>query len=79
MYSRYGAGAKDILSLDFEIGIDILLCAKNQKDEEMLFDLWMHSYSDKHFEDFKKSAIKPKVEDKDQEEILNDVKKIMGG
>ena len=56
LYSRYGAGAKDILELPYEEGMDILFTAHKQKNEDRLFLQWCTSMSDISFDDYKKKV-----------------------
>lgn len=67
--------------MDFEIGMDVLFCAQRQHDEEMLFERWIHLLSDISFDDFKDKIgfNRPHEPEKSQIEILQSVKKIMGG
>lgn len=68
--------------MEFEVGMDVLFCAQRQKEDEMLFDRWIHLLSDVSFDDFKNQiGYRPqrKEDDADGKEILDSVKKIMGG
>lgn len=68
--------------MDYEVGMDILFCAKEQREEEMLFDRWIHLFSDISFDEFKNQIgyKKPQKEEQaDEVFILDSVKKIMGG
>lgn len=67
--------------MDFEVGMDVLFCAQRQHDEEMLFERWIHQLSDISFDDFKDSVgfNRPHEPEKSQSQILDSVKKIMGG
>ena len=91
LYSRYGAGAKDILDLPYAEGMDVLYVAHKNKNEDRLYLRWCTSMSDKSFEDYKKQAgwdrifnMTRRFEDKSQEkeqteeEILASVKEILG-
>lgn len=92
LYSRYGAGAKDILDLPYAEGMDVLYVAHKNKNEDRLYLRWCTSMSSKSFEDYKKEAgwnrvfgdMKQRFKDKSQEkeqteeEILAGVKEILG-
>lgn len=68
--------------MDYEIGMDILSCAIEQKEEEILFNRWIHLLSDISFDEFKNQiGYKKPQDDKNMDvlEILKSVKKIMGG
>ena len=91
LYSRYGAGAKDILDLPYREGMDVLYVAHKNKNEDRLYLRWCTSMSDKSFEDYKKQAgwdrifnatrrFNDKSQEKEQteEEILASVKEILG-
>lgn len=67
--------------MEFSIGMDVLFCANEQKNEEMLFNRWIHSFSDISFDDFKNKIgyRRPQNDDEEPEDILGKVKKIMGG
>lgn len=56
LYSRYGAGAKDILELDYKEGMDVLYVAHKQKNEDRLYLRWCTSMSDVSFEEYKTIA-----------------------
>lgn len=92
LYSRYGAGAKDILDLPYEEGMDILFVAHKNKNEDRLYLRWCTSMSDKSFEDYKRQVgwgevfgdiqrFQNKSQEKEQteEEILASVRDILGG
>lgn len=84
LYSRYGAGAKDILLLDFEIGMEIISEAHREKNEEMLFHRWAIAYqSAMSFAEFRHkigvSNNNAPVKEETEEEILGKVKGILDG
>lgn len=82
LYSRYGAGAKDVLALPFEEGIEILVTAQRANNEEKLFMRWVISYqTTMTYEEFKRKlniSHKEQEDYKTEEEILESVKHILG-
>lgn len=83
LYSRYGAGAKDVLALPFDEGIEILITAQRMNNEEKLFMRWVVSYQTMFgYEDFKRKIHEDNYEiedDSTEEEILDSVKEILNG
>lgn len=61
--------------------MDVLFCAMEQKTEEMMFERWIHMMTDISFDEFKAKTgyRKPQMKEESQEDILEGVKKIMGG
>lgn len=83
LYSRYGAGAKDVLLLPFEEGIEMLAAAQRMNNEEKIFMRWVVSYqTTMKYEDFRKQL---HIDDNSfednstEEDILDSVKKILEG
>lgn len=81
LYSRYGAGAKDILALPFQEGIEIMTTAQRMNNEEKLFMRWVVSYQTMMtYEDFKKKlniSQNNYDDNKTEEEILDSVRQIL--
>lgn len=80
LFSRYGAGAKDVLALPFEEGIEVLSAAQRMNNEEKLFMRWVVSYqTTMEYEQFKRELhIDQHYEDdKTEEDILDSVKQIL--
>lgn len=83
LYSRYGAGAKDVLELPFEEGIEIMTTAQRMNNEEKLFMRWVVSYQTTiQFEEFKRKLNVDNnnfEDDRTEEEILDSVRQILEG
>lgn len=79
LYSRYGAGAKDILLMPFVEGIEIITTAQRANNDEKLFMRWVFSYqTTMTFDDFKAKLQNSNIEDdRSEEEILDSVKDIL--
>lgn len=81
LYSRYGSGAKDILSLPFEEGIEILSVAQRMNNEEKLFMRWAISYQTfMEYDQFKRevNVNENVIDDRSEDEILDSVRVILG-
>lgn len=85
LYSRYGSGAKDILSLPFEEGIEILSVAQRMNNEEKLFMRWAISYQTfMKYDQFKRevnvneNVNENVIDDRNEDEILDSVRVILG-
>jgi len=82
LYSRYGSGAKDVLALPFDEGIEMIVTAQRMNNEEKLFMRWVISYqTTMKYEDFRRQLhIDNEFEDdRTEEEILESVKQILEG
>ena len=85
LYSRYGAGAKDILLTEFEIGMEIIRTAQKEKNEELFFYRWAVAYQRiMSFEEFKQQlgmGQKDSRQTRKQtaDEILSEVRGILDG
>ena len=81
LYSRYGSGAKDILSLPFEEGIEILSVAQRMNNEEKLLMRWAISYQTfMEYDQFKRevNVNENVIDDRSEDEILDSVRVILG-
>lgn len=79
LYSRYGSGAKDILQMDFEEGIEMITTAQRMNNDEKLFIRWVFSYqTTMKFDDFKAKLEGNVQEDsRTEDEILDSVRLIL--
>lgn len=83
LFSRYGAGASEVLNFSIEDGSSLYFEAKKQKNEETLKMRWILHYQDKmSFEDLKekakKSYVPKQVETKSVKNILLDLRETFG-
>lgn len=80
LYSRYGSGAKDVLRLPFDEGIELLTTAQRANDEEKLFLRWVVSYqTTMQYSEFKRRLNVEHTEEDGRtgEEILSSVRQIL--
>ena len=84
LYSRYGAGANDILHMEFELGIEIINVAYQQRTEERLYYRWCMLHQGRvSFDDFKAelginvSSTHKTNSNKNASEIMENVEKIV--
>ena len=72
------------MHMDFELGIEYIVTAQKQNQEEMLYQRWLYSYQqDYSLEEFKKKIFEnvsnvDSSDNRSEEEILANVKRIIG-
>ena len=68
-----------VLDLDYEEGMDLIIHALKEKNEELLLTRWMIGYQDSlTFEEFKRDlGVYQVQDDRSEEEILDMVKGIL--
>ncbi len=87
LYARYGAGARDILTLDFEPGMELIAVAYEASQDEKLFSRWVQGHQRVcSFDDFKTACgVHPGAnrvnhyEEETEESILIKVRDIING
>lgn len=79
LFFRYGAGARDILTMDFNVGIEIMYEGLKQRQEDMIYLRWIHGYQSIGFDEFKLNLIpkEEKPDNRNKEEIFDIVKGIL--
>lgn len=82
LFSRYGSGAKDVLQLEFETGMELIAAAQKEVTEQKLYQRWIYGYQGSmSFEEFKsKLGVVKQLKETDHkavDEILSEVKAII--
>lgn len=82
IYRRYGGNAKDILSMPFFDGYELISYALNEENEEKLFIRWVVGYqSVMNFDEFKNQmnlSVETRNDNRSEEEIFEYVLRILG-
>lgn len=82
IYRRYGGNAKDILSMPFFDGYELITYAANDEIEEKIYLRWAIGYqSVMSFDDFKSQMVisaEARLDKRTEKEILDDVREILG-
>lgn len=82
LFSRYGSGAKEVLQLEFETGMELIATSQREVTEEKLYQRWICGYQiSMSFEEFKrKIGVVRQLKETDHksvDEILSEVKEIV--
>lgn len=81
IYRRYGGSTKDIFSMPFFEGYELLKYALDAETDDKLFMRWVIGYQfDMGFDEFKENVttVQTVEDNRTAEEILDSVKEIIG-